>query len=290
MSRTAQRSFFLAALVLSMAASAMEEPQTVVVSGSGDAPVLDNKEALRVSQAAIGRSIQDHALLNREGQPVRLSGYRGKPLLVNFIYTGCFQFCPTTTRSLDKAVATAQQILGENSFNTVTIGFNQPFDSPQALKAYASQHGIRRPGWEFLSPHPKIVDELTKDFGFSYVKTSGGFDHVNQVTIVDADGKIYRQTYGDTFPVKRIVEPLRELIAGRPVAQITSIDELINQIRVICTVYDPKSGRYKTDYKFIMEVAGGVTFFIAVMIFFYRELRGRWKRPLAGKNNPTDRK
>lgn len=279
MPRTLQHLLSFAFVFLPAMAAGMEQPAAAIVaSGTGEKPVLEEKEVLRLSQGALGRPIGDHTLLNREGQPVRLSSYRGKPLLVNFIYTGCFYICPTTTRSLDKAVATAQQLLGENSFNTVTIGFNQPFDSPQALKSYASQHGIRRPGWEFLSPHVRIVGELTKDFGFSYVPTSGGFDHVNQVTVVDGEGKIYRQIYGESFPPNRIVEPLREILAGKPVTQIGSIDELIDKIRILCTVYDPKSGRYRYDYTFILEVAGGLTFFFSVMIFFYRELRGRWKR------------
>ena len=48
-------------------------------------------DALRASQAVIGKTIGDFTLLDREGRPVRLSSYRGKPLLVSFIYTGCFQ-------------------------------------------------------------------------------------------------------------------------------------------------------------------------------------------------------
>ena len=69
----------------------------------------------------------------------------------------------------------------------VSIGFNQPFDSPEALKAFSTQHGIHLPNWEFLSPAPAIVDELTQNFGFSYVATTAGFDHLNQISFVDAD-------------------------------------------------------------------------------------------------------
>lgn len=279
MPRTLQRLLFVAfAFIPAMVSGAEQPADTIVASGSGEKPVLGEKEVLRLSQGVLGQAVGDYTLQDREGRPVRLADYRGKPLLVNFIYTGCFYICPTTTRNLDKAIATAQQLLGEKSFNTVTIGFNQPFDSPQALKSYASQHGIRRPGWEFLSPHPLIVGELTRNFGFSYVATSGGFDHINQITVVDGEGRIYRQIYGESFPPNRIVEPLRELLAGKPVTQLGSIDELIDKIRILCTVYDPKSGRYRYDFTFILEVAGGLTFFFSVMIFFYRELRGRWKR------------
>ena len=59
--------------------------------------VLDQKVALAASQAAIGQQMPDVALLDRKGSPVRLHDFKGKPLLVSFMYTGCFQVCPTTT-------------------------------------------------------------------------------------------------------------------------------------------------------------------------------------------------
>jgi protein SCO1/2 len=71
------------------------------------------------------------------------------------------------------------------------------------------QHGIHLPNWEFLSPAPAIVDELTRNFGFSYVATTAGFDHLNQVSFVDAEGRIVRQVYGESFTAEDIAEPLK---------------------------------------------------------------------------------
>ncbi|MCB1625619.1 MAG: SCO family protein, partial [Pseudomonadales bacterium] len=63
-------------------------------------PSLDERAALTASQAVVGTVPQDFTLLDRREKPVRLSDYRGKPLLVSFIYTGCFSICPTQTRTL----------------------------------------------------------------------------------------------------------------------------------------------------------------------------------------------
>lgn len=63
-------------------------PTFVQASSHGSDLGLDREQALRTSQAALGREVGEHVLLNREGRPVRLSSYRGKPLLVSFIYTG----------------------------------------------------------------------------------------------------------------------------------------------------------------------------------------------------------
>ncbi|MFZ3128547.1 MAG: SCO family protein, partial [Rhodoferax sp.] len=64
------------------------------LSQGAASPGLDQKAALGLSQAVVGRAVGDYTLLDREGRPVRLSQFRGKPLLVSFIYTGCFQVCP----------------------------------------------------------------------------------------------------------------------------------------------------------------------------------------------------
>lgn len=52
------------------------------------AQAFDEKIALRESQAAIGRAVGEYAFRDTDGKTVRLSDLRGKPLVVNFIYTG----------------------------------------------------------------------------------------------------------------------------------------------------------------------------------------------------------
>lgn len=238
---------------------------------------LDREAALRTSQAAIGRKVGDHILLDREGRPVNLASYRGKPLLVSFIYTGCFQVCPTTTRSLQETVEGLLKSVGANQFNVVSIGFNQPADSPQALKSFATQYGIRQANWEFLSPPAALVPELAHDFGFIYQASPAGFDHVLQVSVLDAEGRIVRQVYGESIVPADLGEPLKMLLAGQPVESNELIDHLVDRVRILCTVFDVKTGKYKVDYTLPIQIAGGVTFFVLMMIFFVKEWRSSRK-------------
>lgn len=238
---------------------------------------LDREAALRTSQAAIGRKVGDHILLNREGVPTSLASYRGKPLLVSFIYTGCFQVCPTTTRSLQEAVEGLLKSVGPNQFNVVSIGFNQPADSPQALKSFATQYGIRQPNWEFLSPPAALVPDLARDFGFVFQASPAGFDHVLQVSILDGEGRIVRQVYGEGVVPSELGEPLKMLLAGQPVESNELIEHLVDRVRILCTVFDPKTGTYKVDYTLPIQIAGGVTFFVLMLIFFINEWRSSRK-------------
>jgi protein SCO1/2 len=239
-------------------------------------PGLDSNEAFSASQTAVGTTPQDYTLLNREGMPVQLSSYRGKPMLVSFIYTGCFHICPASTRALHKSVRALHRRFGDRQFNVVTIGFNQPEDSPEALGAYAQQQRISEENWEFLSPDTADVAALGRDFGFSFVATPAGFDHTLQVSVLDAQGEIYRQIYGDSFTAEKIGEPLRQLLTGaRLVEGEVGLADLIDRVRILCSVYDPATGTYRADYTLYFMIAGGVTFFVAMLWFLLSELRAR---------------
>ncbi len=235
-------------------------------------PKLDESTALAAGQAVIGTTVPDFTLLDRRGKPVRLADYKGKPLLVSFIYTGCFEVCPTNTRILHEAVKGLDKLLSPNQFHVVSIGFNQPSDSPTAMRAFSAQHHINYPNWEFLSPHAKIVDPLTKAFGFSYVQTPAGFEHVLGVTVVDQRGKIYTQVWGDKLTARQLGEPLRQLLGRAPLAERETLADLVERVRIQCTVYDPDTGTYRFKYALIFEIIGGTAFFLTMIWYLVAEL------------------
>ena len=252
-------------------------------------PALDEAAALRDSQAVLGSAPGDYKLLDREGRPVRLSSYRGKPLLVSFIYTGCFSVCPLSTRLLNEAVTGLQDRFGVNQFNIISIGFNQPADSPQALKSFAAQNRVALPNWEFLSPAASIVAPLTRDFGFRYLATAAGFEHLLQLSIVDGEGRIVRQVYGDRLSARQLGEPLKQLLAGSPLAGNVQLSDLIDRVRILCSVYDPVTGVYRVDYGLAIMVAGGVTFALSMLCFFLLEWRAQRRARRTGKAHESIR-
>ena len=238
---------------------------------SADEP-LSAEAALSTSQGAVGHQIGDYTLTAYDGTRLRLADFRGKPLLVSFVYTGCTQVCPTTTKFLSRAVREAQAALGTDSFSTLTIGFNPPADSPQAMHALARGLDIDLPHWQFLSPEIADVKALTHDFGFSYVGTAGGFDHLAQVTVVDANGRVFRQIYGESFELPMLIEPLRALVTGAPVPA-KGLSALLERVRVLCIVYDPRAGRYRLNYALFIEIFSGVTILGGVAWFLVSEWR-----------------
>lgn len=240
--------------------------------------VLDERAALRQSQAAIGRQVTEHRFRDSQEREVRLSQLRGLPLVVNFIYTGCFQVCPTTTKALALSVAEAERTVGAGKFRVATVGFNLPFDSPQAMKLFARQQGIAAQNWLFLTPDAETLPQLLADFGFSFEQTAAGFDHLLQASIVDADGRIYRQLYGDAFAAPQFVGPIVELLANapRPPGDVAGFFE---QVKLLCTVYDPTSGKYRVNYAVVIEIVVGLTIFLVGIPSLIIEWRRRRRAP-----------
>jgi protein SCO1/2 len=246
-------------------------------AGERDAAVEpgDKASALRYSQAAIGRQVGDYSFTNSLNRKVTLADYRGKPLVVSLIYTGCADICPVVSETLADAAEVARKAIGEDSFRVVTVGFDARHDTPARMRAFALSHGLAMANWEFLSTDGDTVDRLAEDIGFVFFPSPKGFDHMSQTTIIDPEGRVYRQIYGASFEPPLLVEPLKQLVFGRRI-DMQSWDGIVNRVRLFCTIYDPTTGRYRFDYSiFISMVVGSLTLGTIAFVLVRAWLRGR---------------
>lgn len=231
------------------------------------------KKALEESQKAIGNRLSDFRLTDASGKGIRLHELAGKPLVLSLIYTSCYQICPMTTRYLASVVEKARKALGHDAFSVAVLGFDSQFDNPLAMKHFAMKQGIENAGWHLLSADADTVAALSKELGFLFFTSPNGFDHVVQATIIDAESVIYRQVYGEVFDTPLLVEPLKELVLGRPQPNQTLVSELINKVRFFCTNYDPASDSYHFDYSLFIGMLIGAIIIMLVLIFLVREYR-----------------
>jgi len=230
-------------------------------------PDYNETTALALSQKAVGTSLGDYTFLDGKGRSIALNSLRGKPVLISLIYTSCYHVCPTVTSNLENVVGNAREALGKDSFSVLTIGFDTPNDTPDRMRVFAKQRGINTNDWHFVSASAETMRSLTGDIGFSYFSSPKGFDHMIQVTVLDGDGKVYRQIYGIAPELPTVVEPLKEILWGKQVAA-TPVTGWINNIKLFCTVYDPTTGKYRFDLSpFIglgigLLILGGLAFVI----------------------------
>jgi protein SCO1/2 len=233
----------------------------------------DSDAALEISQAAIGRTLGSHSLSDSNGRPVNLHDYTGKPLLISMIFTSCHHVCPMITKHLDQAARAAREILGQDSFDIVTVGFDTAHDTPEAMRAFARAQGIDANGWQFLSATAETIAALSDDLGFIFFPSPRGFDHILQVTVIDRDSVVYSQVYGASFELPWLVEPLKDLIFNRPESVGHPWSSLVDRIRLFCTVYNPSTGRYEIDNSLFFQIAIGLIVVLSITFYLWREFR-----------------
>ena len=239
------------------------------------------KTALTLSQAVIGQEVGDYTLIDGYGKQVSLKSLRGRPVLISLIYTSCYHICPTVTTNLARVVKIARDALGDDSFSVLTIGFDTPVDTPDRMRVFAAQRNIDISNWHFLSADAATMQGLTNDLGFSYFSSPKGFDHMIQATVLDAEGKVYRQIYGMAPDAPAVVEPIKELLYGKRV-DATPIESLVSNIRLFCTVYDPTTGMYRFDYSIFIGFFIGLVLLSGTAWFIIRAWRkSSSSRPLA---------
>jgi protein SCO1/2 len=256
-------------IVLLLASVTLSSPLQAITATRTAAPQpqLDRQQVLARSEAALGTQIGDHQLTDSQGHRLSLGDYRGRPLIISLIYTSCSSVCPTTTQHLLDAVAEARRSLGADRFAVLTVGFDARHDTPARMATFARQQGIPVAAWRVASGDEATLTALMRDLGFSYEAAAGGFEHITQTSIVDAQGRLYRHVYGDDFPLQVFIEPLKEVVFGTTTRALT-MSALADRIRFLCTVYDPNQGRYRTSYAIALGIfVGGLSLLISGTIF-----------------------
>ncbi len=228
------------------AACAVSALLALLAPSATAAPALDPAAAIAKSTQAVGRVVGDHKLTDSHGKPFSLADYRGKPLVISIVYSSCSSVCPPTTQHTIDAVTEAGRMFGLDRFAVLTIGFDARNDTVPRMAQFASYQGIKLPNWRVASGDEATIAALLNDVGFSYRAVAGGFDHPTQTTILDRDGKVYRQVYGEAFPLRMFMEPMKDVVYGTSTP--FTFTGIVDRIKFICTAYDPGAGRYRIDY------------------------------------------
>ena len=234
--------------------------------------MLDEKAAFSFSQSVLGHKTGDHQFTTSDGKHVNLSRFHGKPLLVSLIYTSCYHTCPVLTSHLAEVVGIAREALGDNSFSVISIGFDTAVDNPERMQAFASERGIDMPIWSFLSTDQTTIDAFSSELGFIYFRSPKGFDHLAQITLLDTEGRVYRQIYGENFEPPVLVEPLKDLVFGKH-TESSLLTGWMNNIRLFCTIYDPTRKRYRFDYSIFIAIGIAIISLGTTAIFIVRAWR-----------------
>jgi protein SCO1/2 len=163
----------------------------------------------------IGGGIPDFALTDQSGAPVTLAGFRGRVVVVTFIYTRCPlpDYCPRMITNLSAVRDRFPTRLGQDLV-LLTVTFDPQYDTPERLKAYARAHNADVAGWHFLTGGAEGIRQVCEAFGVEYWPDSGLITHTLQTAIVDREGRLAAAVEGKDFTGRQIAD-LVEVILER---------------------------------------------------------------------------
>jgi protein SCO1 len=174
----------LLGLVLSigMAALAFETDGFRVVTSAGARQVAVERRPL---------PLPDVRLRDQNGSIFSLGDYRGRPLLVDFIYTRCPTLCSERGDDFRRMMELANSSGAQIDF--VSISFDPESDDSEALRLYADRYGAA-PRWRVAAPaDARSLRALLQSFDVVVIPDGmGGYIHNSAIYVVDARGRLVR--------------------------------------------------------------------------------------------------
>lgn len=146
-----------------------------------------------------------------QNEQVRLSKFKGKPVVLFMAYTSCEFSCPIILGRAKRIEAALGPRAAETWF--VFVSFDSVRDTPEALDAYAQKTSLTYDRWSLLHGSEDDVRELAVLLGIAFKKDAKDvFSHSNVITVLNRDGEIAHRQLGLTSDVSETVTELRLLL------------------------------------------------------------------------------
>jgi protein SCO1 len=170
-----------------------------------------------------GDKVPDFKLRNQDGREIHLDQFRGKTLLLTFIYTRCPlpNFCPLVTRNF---AAINNQLAADPALyaktHLVCVSFDPDHDTPARLRAYGatyigSDDKNAFAHWDFAVPTKPELLEMAKYFDVGI--TPGPDDtitHTLSTTLIGPQGKVVQFYPGNEWTPQQVLNDVKHLAAS----------------------------------------------------------------------------
>jgi protein SCO1/2 len=197
------QSDFRSLLIVAMLATSL-----LVVSGCRLGSSADSAH----DSAGAAGSLTDTRLVDQNGKTVSLAAFKGKPLIVDFIYTSCPGPCLMETAKLTNVASGLGAALGWK-VAIISITVDPEHDGPAQLREYAQQQGADKKGWYFLTGSAADVDRALAGFKMFREKgPDGSVGHLVDMILVGPDGREIREYDGQIVKPKQIVDDVRKAL------------------------------------------------------------------------------
>ena len=150
-----------------------------------------------VHRLDIGERVPDLSLVNQDGKSFRLDDFKGKAVLITFIYTRCPMptFCPRLSGQFAKIQDDlAKTPVDFAKTHLVTISFDPKYDTPPVLRKYGLAYLDNDPAgfshWDFASAKEGDLRKIADAFGLEYFEEDNQIAHSMVIVLMSPEGTV----------------------------------------------------------------------------------------------------
>jgi protein SCO1 len=164
---------------------------------SREAPRKPATGPVQVHRLAVGQPVPDLPLTNQDGKTIHFRDFKGKAVLLTFIYTRCPQpnFCPrlsTQFAAIHADLLKSPDALRKTHLLTVT--FDPSYDKAPVLRQYGLAYLDNDPAgfahWDFAFTDPSDLWKLADAFGLKYFEEAGQISHTLDIVLIAPNGTV----------------------------------------------------------------------------------------------------
>jgi protein SCO1/2 len=169
-----------------------------------------------------GDRVPDFRLLNQSDKQIRLAQYRGKVLLMTFIYTRCplADFCPRMSRNfaqVDKTLAGDPALYKKT--HLLSVSFDPEYDTPQVLRSYGGSYTGKYTNetfahWDFAAPSKSDLPAVLRFFDVGATpEKDRTITHSLSTLVIGPDGKVVKWYPTNDWTPEQIVNDVKQIMA-----------------------------------------------------------------------------
>lgn len=159
----------------------------------------------------VGEIAPDFTLLDQDGRAVSASHFRGRQVMLNFIFTRCpiATMCPAATQRM-MALQAAARKAGVADVEFISISLDPEYDTPGVLKEYAAARGIDTTNFTFLTGPDAAVRQLLAQMGILREFEGGTIKHTLATILLNPQGRIIHRVDGSAWDVPEFLGKMRK--------------------------------------------------------------------------------
>jgi protein SCO1 len=173
-----------------------------------------------VVTAKEGDEIPNYTLRNQSDREIRIQNYRGKVLLLTFIYTRCPipDYCTLMSNNfaqIDRALGQDPELYSKTHLLSVSI--DPAYDTPEVLRSYGGAHTERYQNetfahWEFAAAKNDETKKMAEFFGLRYYPQTEEIIHGLRTVIVTPEGKVAKIYKDNKWTPEEVMSEIKKTI------------------------------------------------------------------------------